>query len=75
VRCGIGRRLVDVAEAAAASAGRPRFDVWSSLNAVGFYEALGYRRVRLSRWPVRASVDLAYVLMSKRPPLSGGRSM
>jgi putative acetyltransferase len=75
VRCGIGRRLVEVAEAAATSAGRHRFDVWSSLNAVRFYETLGYRRVRLARWPVRASVELAYVLMSKRPPPSGGRSI
>ena len=65
VRRGIGRRLVEVAEAAAASAGRPRFDVWSSLNAVSFYEALGYRRIRTARWPVRGSVELDYVLMRK----------
>jgi GNAT superfamily N-acetyltransferase len=69
VRRGIGRRLVEAAEAAAASAGRPRFDVWSSLNAVRFYEALGYRRLRTARWPVRASIELDYVLMGKRPPL------
>jgi GNAT superfamily N-acetyltransferase len=65
VRRGIGRRLVEVAEAAASRAGRPRFDVWSSLNAVRFYEALGYRRVRIARWPVRPSVELDYVLMRK----------
>jgi GNAT superfamily N-acetyltransferase len=63
---GIGRRLVEVAEASAQSAGRHRFDVWSSLNAVGFYEALGYRRVRAARWPVAAGTELDYVLMSKR---------
>ena len=65
VRRGIGRRLVEVAEAAAIRAGRPRFDVWSSLNAVAFYQALGYRRVRMARWPVLASVELDYVLMRK----------
>jgi GNAT superfamily N-acetyltransferase len=70
VRRGIGRRLVEVAEAAAAAAGRHRFDVWSSLNAVSFYQALGYRRLRLARWPVRTAVELDYVLMSKSlPPL------
>jgi GNAT superfamily N-acetyltransferase len=65
VRRGIGRRLVEVAEAAARRAGRGRFDVWSSLNAVRFYEALGYRRVRIARWPVRPAVELDYVLMRK----------
>jgi GNAT superfamily N-acetyltransferase len=65
VRHGIGRRLLQIAETAAVSAGRHRFDVWSSLNAVRFYQALGYRRIRTARWPVRASVELDYVLMSK----------
>jgi GNAT superfamily N-acetyltransferase len=65
VRRGIGRRLVEVAEAAAIDAGRDRFDVWSSLNAVAFYQALGYHRVRAARWPVRQSVELDYVLMRK----------
>jgi GNAT superfamily N-acetyltransferase len=65
VRCGIGRRLVEVAERAAAAAGRPRFEVWSSLNAVPFYTALGYRRVRAARWPVAAEIALDYVLMGK----------
>jgi hypothetical protein len=41
--------------------------VWSSLNAVPFYQAQGYRRVRAARWPVRAAVDLDYVLMTKQP--------
>jgi GNAT superfamily N-acetyltransferase len=62
---GVGRRLVEVAEASARTAGRYRFDVWSSLNAVAFYEALGYRRIRAARWPVAAGTDLDYVLMSK----------
>ena len=70
VRCGIGRRLVEVAERAAGAAGRRRFEVWSSLNAVPFYTALGYRRVRAARWPVAAEIALDYLLMSKSlPPL------
>ena len=66
VRRGIGRRLVEVAERAAAAAGRPRLEVWSSLNAVPFYTALGYRRVRAAMWPVAAQIELDYVLMAKR---------
>ena len=68
VRCGIGRRLVAVAEQAAAAAGRRRLEVWSSLNAVPFYTALGYRRVRAARWPVAAEIELDYVLMARRIP-------
>jgi GNAT superfamily N-acetyltransferase len=75
VRRGVGRSLVEAAEAAALAAGRHCFDVWSSLNAVSFYQALGYRRVRAARWPVRAAVELDYVLMSKQSPRSGSGSI
>jgi GNAT superfamily N-acetyltransferase len=68
VRCGIGRRLVAVAEQAAAAAGRRHLEVWSSLNAVPFYAALGYRRVGAARWPVAAEIELDYVLMARRAP-------
>jgi GNAT superfamily N-acetyltransferase len=74
VRFGIGRGLVEVAERAAAAAGRSRFEVWSSLNAVPFYRALGYRRLRAARWPVAAEIELDYVLMGKpaaRPETGG----
>jgi putative acetyltransferase len=71
---GIGRRLVGRAEHSAGAAHRPRLDVWSSLNAVGFYRALGYRVRRRARWPIQAGVELDYVLMSKRaePPAALG---
>jgi putative acetyltransferase len=75
VRRGVGRRLLQAAEAAALGAGRARFDVWSSLNAVSFYQALGYRRVRAARWPVQTAVELDYVLMSKQSPPSGSGSI
>lgn len=65
-RRGIGRRLVALAEGSALSAGRPRFDVWSSLNAVPFYQRLGYRRIRDARWPLSRGLELEYVLMRKR---------
>ena len=65
-RRGIGRRLVEQAERSACGAGRPRLRVWSSLNAVGFYRAVGYLPERRARWPVRTGIDLDYVLMGKR---------
>jgi putative acetyltransferase len=76
-REGIGRRLVERAESSAHAAGRPRLQVWSSLNAVPFYHRLGYREVRPTRWPVTRDVELDYVLMARRmlrvsdPPQAG----
>jgi putative acetyltransferase len=65
-RRGIGRRLVEQAESAAQAAGRPRLHVWASLNALGFYRALGYRSKRRALWPVQAGIELDYRLMTKR---------
>lgn len=70
VRRGIGRRLVDTAEGAARAAGRPRLHVWSSLNAADFYQALGYRRRRLVRWPIQRGLELDHLLMTKRLQLT-----
>ncbi|MGH6900431.1 MAG: GNAT family N-acetyltransferase [Geminicoccaceae bacterium] len=66
VRLGIGRRLVEQAERAARAARRRRLYVWSSLNAVGFYRAVGYRVRRRAHWPIQAGIELDYVLMAKR---------
>jgi N-acetylglutamate synthase-like GNAT family acetyltransferase len=66
IRRGIGRRLVERAERSARAAGRSRLRVWSSLNAVGFYRAVGFLPERRARWPVRTGVELDYVLMGKR---------
>jgi GNAT superfamily N-acetyltransferase len=66
VRRGIGRRLVEQAERAACAAERRRLRVWSSLNAVGFYRALGFLPERRARWPVQSAIELDYVLMAKR---------
>jgi len=73
-RQGIGRRLVAAAERGAYNAGRRRFEVWSSLNAEPFYAALGYRRLRVARWPVTAAVELDYVLMGKPATALGSRA-
>jgi putative acetyltransferase len=62
---GIGRQLVEVIEADARGRDRSTFRVWSSLNAVGFYTALGYRRVRQGRWPVTRDVEIGYLLLAK----------
>jgi GNAT superfamily N-acetyltransferase len=66
VRRGIGRRLVERAEHAACAAERPRLRVWASLNAVGFYRAVGFLPERRARWPVQRAIELDYVLMAKR---------
>jgi putative acetyltransferase len=62
---GIGRQLVEAVEADARDRGKTGFRVWSSLNARGFYTALGYRRVRQGRWPVTRTVEIDYVLLAK----------
>jgi putative acetyltransferase len=62
---GIGRLLVEVVEADARGHGRAGFRVWSSLNAIGFYTALGYRRMRQGRWPVTGTIEIDYVLLAK----------
>ena len=46
--------------------GRPRVRVWSSLNAISFYRAVGFAPERRARWPVRTGIELDYVLMGKR---------
>lgn len=69
---GIGRRLVEVAECSAQGVGRRRFRLWSSLNAIGFYERLGYQRLRPASWPVAEGIEIDYLLMGKT--LGGWRS-
>jgi len=45
-RCGVGRAIYAKCEEKARSAGVRRFECCSSLNAEGFYAALGFRTVR-----------------------------
>jgi GNAT superfamily N-acetyltransferase len=62
---GVGRQLVETVEAHARGHGKAGFRVWSSLNATGFYRALGYRRLRRGRWPVTGTIEIDYVLLAK----------
>jgi GNAT superfamily N-acetyltransferase len=65
VRNGIGRRLLEVVESSACAAGRNVFHVWASLNAVGFYQALGYRRRRAIRVPLGRGIEMSCMHMVK----------
>lgn len=50
--CGIGRMLHDACMAQARPLGFHRFEVFSSLNAEGFYAALGFRRIGAVELPI-----------------------
>ena len=65
VRSGVGRRLMAVVEGSVNAAGRRRLRLWSSLNAVRFYTALGYRPIKDASWPLAAGIDMAHMLMAK----------
>jgi putative acetyltransferase len=62
---GLGRTLVGAAEAAARARRKSAFQVWSSLNAAGFYAACGYRSLRRGRMPVTGRIEFDYVLLAK----------
>ena len=64
-RRGIGRRLMQTVERSVGAAGRARLQLWASLNAVGFYEALGYRKIGSARWPVGRKFEIEHRLMEK----------
>lgn len=70
---GVGRRLMAVVEGSANAAGRRRLQLWSSLNAVGFYAALGYRPIKGAYWPVAAGIDMEHMLMTKNAGSGPGR--
>lgn len=62
---GVGRRLMARVEQSAREAGRMRLQLWASLNAVGFYESLGYRRIKPARWPIGGGIEMEHLLMEK----------
>jgi len=64
-RQGIGRKLMTTVERSVNAAGRSRLKLWSSLNAVDFYEALGYRQTKLARWPISGDIEMEHRLMEK----------
>ena len=62
---GIGRLLVDHVEAEAHAAGYRALEVSATLNAVGFFEQLGYRVVRNGEWALPEGRELPVVFMRK----------
>jgi ribosomal protein S18 acetylase RimI-like enzyme len=66
-RRGFGRHMVEDAERRARDAGCRRFIVRSSLNAVPFYESLGYRTTGHGIVPTAAGIDIPMTMMEKVP--------
>lgn len=64
-RCGIGRALYETCEAAAQAAGTCRFECYASLNAVAFYEALGFASIREITLPMPRGVTAPAMLMER----------
>ena len=62
---GLGRRLIEAAEADALTHGFRDFAVRSNINAVPFYERLGYRTERAGTMETQSGVDLRVVFMAK----------
>ena len=64
-RRGIGRHMVEDAEQRARDAGCRSFVVRSSLNAVPFYESLGYRITGHGVVPTAVGIDIPMTMMAK----------
>lgn len=62
---GIGRALYERCEAEAGAAGATGFDCYASLNAEGFYAALGFRRIVELVIPMGEGVNLPCILMRR----------
>lgn len=62
---GIGRAIYATCAEQARSTGIRQFDCYASLNAQGFYAALGFRSVRRVDVPMSATVSLPGILMER----------
>jgi putative acetyltransferase len=62
---GIGRLLVDHIETQARDAGCPALEVSATLNAVSFFEELGFRVVRNGDWALPLGHEIPVVFMRK----------
>lgn len=65
-RAGVGSRLLDRLESRAREAGLAELTLSASLNAVVFYEKLGYERVERTTHELQAGLELPCVAMCKR---------
>ena len=64
-RRGIGSRLLEVCEAAAAAAGFRRFEMGSTLTGVALYRARGYIETEEREVPLGSGLSLPIVRMEK----------
>ena len=62
---GIGRAIFHLCETAARSTGVPILECYSSLNAEGFYAALGFESVRMIQIDLGRNVVLPAILMRR----------
>jgi GNAT superfamily N-acetyltransferase len=62
---GIGRRIAGHVEEEARSAGFPALEVAATLNAAGFFEAIGYRFVRGGKWALPSGHEMAVTFLRK----------
>jgi len=62
---GIGRKLVDHIEAEVRAAGYQALEASATLNAVSFFEELGYRAVRKGVWALPLGHEMPVVFMRK----------
>ncbi len=62
---GVGRAIYDRCELNARAAGVRRFECYASLNAEGFYAAMGFAPVRRLEVPMDKGLTLSSVLMAR----------
>jgi N-acetylglutamate synthase-like GNAT family acetyltransferase len=63
---GIGRAIYEMSEQEARAASVEQFEVYSSLNAEGFYAAMGFSPVRTFEMPLYQDLTIPAVLMARR---------
>ena len=62
---GVGKTLLIALEELAAKSGLERLQVFASLNAVGFYGAMGYSLIRNAQYAHPSGIELACAQMGK----------
>jgi GNAT superfamily N-acetyltransferase len=71
-RRGVGRALLEHCESEARAAGFTRFELMGTLPGVRLYEALGYQRQAMVRYPVGDNLSIEFVPMSKSAGVAAG---
>jgi N-acetylglutamate synthase-like GNAT family acetyltransferase len=63
---GVGRAILLEVEALARETGIQELRLKSTLNAVGFYEKMGYARIEQSAYVLPSGMELPFVVMAKK---------